>query len=105
PPLCGEERVPAAVAGVVPRLRLPQRYLQATWDILEGRVETRVRPTGPGMSVDPSAEVAESAAIAPRVVLGAGCVIGSGAEIRESVLLDGCRVGMGASLSGSVLSA
>ena len=26
----------------------PERYLQASWDILEGRVETRVRPTAPG---------------------------------------------------------
>ena len=81
----------------------PERYLEATWDILEGRVETRVEPTGPGMRVDPSAEIAESAAIGPRVVLGPGCHVASGAEIRESVLLDGCRVGMGASLSRSVL--
>ena len=26
----------------------PERYLQASWDILEGRVETRGRPTAPG---------------------------------------------------------
>ena len=29
----------------------PERYLQASWDILEQRVETRVRPTAPGMHV------------------------------------------------------
>ncbi len=27
----------------------PERYLQASWDILEGRVETRVEPTAPGL--------------------------------------------------------
>ena len=30
----------------------PERYLQASWDILEQRVETRVRPTAPGASVN-----------------------------------------------------
>lgn len=81
----------------------PERYLRASWDILEGVVSTRVRPTGPGMHVDPSAEIAESAALGPRVVLGPGCRIASGAEVRESVLLAGSTVGMGASVSGSIL--
>ena len=31
----------------------PERYLQASWDILEGRVETRVEPTSPGVLIDP----------------------------------------------------
>ncbi len=33
----------------------PERYLQASWDILEGRVETRVEPTAPGVLVDSAA--------------------------------------------------
>jgi mannose-1-phosphate guanylyltransferase len=83
----------------------PERYLQASWDILEGAVETRVEPTGPGMYVDSSADVAESAALGPRLVVGPGCRIASGVEARESVLLERCSVEMGASLSGSILSA
>jgi mannose-1-phosphate guanylyltransferase len=82
----------------------PQRYLQATWDILEGRVETQVEPTGPGMYVDPAAEIAESAVVGPRAVLGPRCRIESGAEVRESVLLEGCVAEMGARVSGSILS-
>ena len=31
----------------------PERYLQASWDILEGRVATRVEPSGPEVLVDP----------------------------------------------------
>ena len=27
----------------------PDRYLQASWDILDGRVETQVEPTSPGI--------------------------------------------------------
>lgn len=83
----------------------PERYLQASWDILEGRVETQVQPTAPGMLVAPLAEIADGAKVGPRVVLGAGSRLEAGAEVRESVLLDGCVVGEGASVSGSILSA
>ena len=83
----------------------PERYLQASWDILERRVETRVRPTAPGMLVGAGAEVASGATIGPRVVLSGGCEVASGAEIRDSVVLDGCVVGEGARVSGSILSA
>ena len=82
----------------------PERYLQATWDILEGGVETRVEPTGPGVLVAPDAELAPDATVGPRVVVGPGCRIGAAAEVRESVLLERCTVGAGASVAGSVLS-
>jgi mannose-1-phosphate guanylyltransferase len=83
----------------------PERYLQASWDILERRVETRVEPTGPGMLVAPGAEVAAGARVGPRIVLAPGCRIGEGAEAHDSVLLDGCVLGAGARVSGSILSA
>jgi mannose-1-phosphate guanylyltransferase len=82
----------------------PERYLQASWDILEGRVESRVEPTAPGVLVAADAEVAEEATIGPRAVLSPGSRVGRGAEVRESVLLDGCEVGEDARVSGSVLS-
>jgi mannose-1-phosphate guanylyltransferase len=83
----------------------PERYLQATWDILEGAVETLVEPTGPGVHVDPAAEIAESAVVGPRAVVGAGCRLESGVEVRESVLLDGCVAGAGARIGRSILAA
>jgi mannose-1-phosphate guanylyltransferase len=83
----------------------PERYLQASWDILEGRVETQVQPTAPGMLVAEGAEVAAGAKIGPRVVVGPGSRLGAGAEVRDSVLLDGCVIGEGAAVSGSILSA
>jgi mannose-1-phosphate guanylyltransferase len=83
----------------------PERYLQASWDILERRVETRVEPTAPGMLVEAGAEVAAGATVGPRVVLGSGCRVGSGAEIRDSVLLGDCTVGEGARIAESILSA
>jgi mannose-1-phosphate guanylyltransferase len=82
----------------------PDRYLQATWDILEGRVETRVEPTAPGMLVAAGAQVAAGARVGPRAVLGPGCRVGAGSEVRESVLLGDCAVGEGARVTGSILA-
>jgi mannose-1-phosphate guanylyltransferase len=83
----------------------PERYLQASWDILEGRVETGVAPTAPGVLVAADAAVAVSATIGPHAVVAPGCDVGPEAEVRESVLLDGCTVGEGARVVGSVLAA
>lgn len=82
----------------------PERYLQASWDILEGRVETRVAPTAPGLLVGAGARVADGATVGPRAVLGPGCRVGAGAEVRDSVLLEGCAVGERARVLGSVLA-
>jgi mannose-1-phosphate guanylyltransferase len=82
----------------------PERYLQASWDILEGRVETRVQPTAPGLFVGAGSEVATSATVGPRAVLAPGCRVGAGAQVRDSVLLDGCSVGEGARVEGSILA-
>jgi mannose-1-phosphate guanylyltransferase len=82
----------------------PDRYLQASWDILEGRVETRVEPTSPGVLIAADAEVATGATVGPRAVIGRGCRVAAGAEVRESVLLDGCTVAENARLAGSILS-
>jgi mannose-1-phosphate guanylyltransferase len=83
----------------------PERYLQASWDILERRVETLVEPTAPGMLIAPTAEVATEATVGPRAILGAASRIAAGAEVSSSVLLEGCTVGEGARVRGSILSA
>jgi mannose-1-phosphate guanylyltransferase len=83
----------------------PERYLQASWDILEGRVATRVRPTAPGLFVGSGAKVDAGAVVGPRAVVSAGCEIAAGAHVCDSVLLDGCQVGRGASVCGAVLGA
>jgi mannose-1-phosphate guanylyltransferase len=82
----------------------PGRYLQASWDILEGRVETEVLPTAPGLLIDPGAEIDATATVGPRAIVSAGCSVADGAEVRDSVLLEGSAVGAGARVSGSVLA-
>jgi mannose-1-phosphate guanylyltransferase len=82
----------------------PDRYLQASWDILERRVETRVKPTAPGMLVGAAATIDEEASVGPRAVVSGGCRIERGAEVEDSVLLAGCTVGRDAVVRGSILA-
>jgi mannose-1-phosphate guanylyltransferase len=83
----------------------PERYLQASWDILEGRVATRVRPTAPGLLIGAGVEIDAGATVGPRAVVSPGCRVAAGAQVRDSVLLDACVVGEGARVTGSVLAA
>jgi mannose-1-phosphate guanylyltransferase len=105
PRLVGEGLYGLRLDGYWMDIGTPERYLQASWDILERRVETRVEPSSPGTLVDPSAMVDPEAAIGPRVVLGPGASVAAGAEVTESVLLAGAVVGEGAKVSGSILAA
>lgn len=104
PRLVGEGLRALALEGYWMDIGTPERYLQASWDILEGRVATQVRPTEPGRLVAADAEVAADARLGERVVLAPGCRVAAGAAVSDSVLLDGCTVGAGARVVGSILA-
>lgn len=82
----------------------PERYLQASWDILEGTVHTRVEPTAPGLLVAAGTLIDEDARVGPRAVVSAGCRVERGAEVSDAVLLEGCTVGRDALVQGSILA-
>ena len=82
----------------------PERYLEANWDILEGRVETAVETLDQPILIGPGCEVSPDAELRPPCVLGRNCLIGPGAVIERSVLLDGCAVEENATVSNSILS-
>jgi mannose-1-phosphate guanylyltransferase len=84
----------------------PERYLEANWDILEGRVETVLsgqldepKLVGEGCDVSAGAELRSPC------VIGRDSRIGDGAVIERSVLLDGCTLEAGATVKDSILSA
>jgi mannose-1-phosphate guanylyltransferase len=98
----------------------PQRYLQATFEILDGAVQTEVggqlaRAGGVLGACDATVRtpvvigegsvVHADAVIGPRAVLGRGVHVGAGAVIESSVVLDGARIGAGARISSSIVSA
>lgn len=82
----------------------PERYLQATFDILEGNVSTAVaQKLGDGyLCVHPSAEVAGRAV--PPAIVGAGSRIGEGARVGSlAVLGDDVSVGENAIVERAVV--
>jgi mannose-1-phosphate guanylyltransferase len=104
PRLAGEGLYGLVLDGYWQDIGTPERYLDASWDILEGRVKTRVEPSGKGLFVAADADVAADATIGPRAVIGPGCRIGAGTEVKDSVLLAGCTLGEGARVHGSILA-
>jgi mannose-1-phosphate guanylyltransferase len=99
----------------------PERYLQGTFDILEGNLATSLtaslerargtltqgaeiegRVVAPAL-VCPGAHVAASAIVGGRVVLGPGVRIGAGAHVESSVLFAGSTVGAGAVISSTIV--
>lgn len=99
----------------------PERYLQGTYDILEGNVRTelgrRLSESGlvllegarvSGRVVAPAivgagCEVAAGAIVGGRTVLGHGVAVGVGTHVEGSVLLDGARVGARATVRGAII--
>lgn len=104
PRLIGDGLAALRLDGYWMDIGTPERYLQASWDILEGRVATRVRPTAPGLFVGAGAEIAATARVGPRAVISPGCTVAAGAEVSESVLLDECIAGEGVRVSKSILA-
>jgi mannose-1-phosphate guanylyltransferase len=82
----------------------PERYLQGTFDILSGAVETAVQAGGDGVLVLDGCEVAPGATVGPRAVLGPGVTVGEGAVIERSVVLEGARVGASSRLKDAILA-
>jgi mannose-1-phosphate guanylyltransferase len=84
----------------------PDRYLEANFDILEGRVKTVMtdRLDEPKL-VGEGCEISDDADVRSPSVIGRDSRVEAGAVIERSVLLDGCVVEAGATVSNSILSA
>jgi mannose-1-phosphate guanylyltransferase len=101
----------------------PERYLQGTFDIIEGNVETAVgerlgdtfvalgrdvdargRIVPPAV-VERGCTIAETAHVGSLVVLGDGVSVGEGATIERSVVLQGSEVGEGCVLRDCIVAA
>jgi mannose-1-phosphate guanylyltransferase len=110
-----------AAAGYWLDIGTPERYLQGTYDILDGTVRTSVtdvydherRAIAPDAEVagavagptvvDARARIDEGAAVSGCSVIGPDVRIERGARIERSVVLDGARVGANASLTRCVV--
>jgi mannose-1-phosphate guanylyltransferase len=101
----------------------PERYLQATFDILEGNVETAVterlgasfvsvadgvEASGrivPPAIVERGCRIGDGAHVGSLVVLGEGVDVGEGSKIERSVVLNGSQIGSGCTLQDCIVAA
>ncbi len=84
----------------------PERYLQASWDILERRVDTEAggRLDDDGRIIEDGVDLDSDARLGSAVLLGAGSSLAAGAEVGDrAVLGEGCTVLDGSTITGSVL--
>jgi mannose-1-phosphate guanylyltransferase len=121
PRLIGAGLYGHAASGYWLDIGTPERYLQATYDILDRNVVTAVgRRIGAAGSlvaddvmldgsitspvvVDPGCEIGAGAIVGGRAVLGSGVRVGAGAHVEGSVLLDGASVGEESTISSSII--
>jgi mannose-1-phosphate guanylyltransferase len=99
----------------------PERYLQGTFDILEGTVATEVSARmgtsyvaveedveSAGRIVPPAlvaagCRIGEDAQVGGRVVLERGVRVGAGSRLEQAVVLEGAEIGAGCTLSGCIV--
>ena len=82
----------------------PQRYLQGTFDILEGTVETEVGRRLGDTYLEVPEDVESEGRIVPPALVGPGCRIGPGARVgSRAVLGHGVKVGAETIIDGSVV--
>jgi mannose-1-phosphate guanylyltransferase len=82
----------------------PERYLEATYDLLGGRVESNLPPRDETGSLVYEGCVTGGAHIGPQTVLGRHCAVGTDARIERSVLHDRVLVGADSLIRESVLA-
>jgi len=101
----------------------PDRYLQGTFDIIEGNVQTAVvqRLGSDWLAIDDSAEIAgrvippaviergvrvgDGAHVGSLVVLGEDVTIAAGATVERAVILNGTQIGEGCRLRDCIVAA
>ena len=101
----------------------PARYLQGTFDIIEGNVETAVRErlgsdwlaveegaellgrAVPPAVIERGARVAEGAHVGSLVVIGRDVSIGAGSVVERAVILEGAQIGEGCELRDCIVAA
>jgi mannose-1-phosphate guanylyltransferase len=82
-------------------LGTPEKYLQAHFDLLDGRVKDE--PAYPSPFVADGADVDPSASLGPWVVVGAAASVGPNATVADSVVHPGAAIGEQATVTGSIL--
>ena len=104
PELVGNGLYGHEAAGYWIDIGTPERYLEATWDLLADRVGSELAPRDETGSLVYEGCLVAGAHIGPQSVLGRHCSVGTDARVERSVLHDRVLVRADASVRQSVLA-
>ena len=104
PSLVGEGLYGYRAAGYWIDIGTPERYLEATWDLLAGRASSTLPPRDETGSLVYENCLLAGAHVGPQSVLGRHCSVGTDARVERSVLHDRVHVGADAAIVESVLA-
>lgn len=82
----------------------PERYLEATYDLLARTVESRLPPSDETGSLVYDGSITAGAHIGPQSVVGAHCVVGERSVVDRSVLHSNVRIGRDCHVESAVLA-
>jgi mannose-1-phosphate guanylyltransferase len=82
----------------------PERYLEATQDLLAGRVDSELPRRDETASLVYDGCITSGARIGPLSVVGRHCVVGDDSSVERSALHDNVRVGRGCEIVESVIA-
>jgi mannose-1-phosphate guanylyltransferase len=104
PSLVGKGLYGFDVAGYWIDIGTPERYLEATWDLLAGRVKSTLPPRDETGSLVYENCLLSGAHVGPQSVLGRHCSVGTDARVERSVLHERVMVGADAAVIEAVLA-
>jgi mannose-1-phosphate guanylyltransferase len=104
PSLVGNGLFGYAAAGYWIDIGTPERYLEATWDLLAARVPSTLPPRDVTGSLIYENCLLSGAHVGPQSVLGHHCSVGTDARVERSVLFERVHVGSDAAVVESVLA-
>jgi mannose-1-phosphate guanylyltransferase len=104
PGLVGDGLFGYPAAGYWIDIGTPERYLEATWDLLAGHPRSSLPPRDETGSLVGEGCLLSGAHVGPQSVLGRNCSVGTDARVERSVLHDRVLVGADAAVVESVLA-
>jgi mannose-1-phosphate guanylyltransferase len=104
PAMVGRGLYGYAAAGYWIDIGTPERYLEATWDLLAGRVSSTLPPRDETGSLVYENCLVAGAHVGPQSVLGRHCSVGTDARVERSVLHERVHVGADAAVVEAVLA-
>jgi mannose-1-phosphate guanylyltransferase len=104
PSLVGEGLYGFKAAGYWIDIGTPERYLEATWNLLAGSVSSTLPPRDETGSLVYENCLLSGAHVGPQSVLGRHCSVGTDARVERSVLHERVHVGADAAIVESVLA-